>query len=72
MKFLKNLFLVSLFAVALGACDTDLAPLNGYVEPTQEGATTFIMKGYEASNKGFNVFDIDKSGYIFYLKEKNL
>ena len=72
MKFLKNLFLVSLLTVALGACDTDLAPLNGYVEPTQEGATTFIMKGYEASNKGFNVFDIDKSGYIFYLKEKNL
>lgn len=72
MKLLKKLFIASLFVVALGACDTDLAPLNGYVEPTQEGAATFIMKGYESSNKGFNVFDIDKSGYVFYLKDKNL
>lgn len=70
---MKNLsyILLLLISVWLGGCeDTSDALPYGYIETTQEGSSTMVMKGYENYADGFNVFKADGFDKPFYLKEK--
>ena len=72
MKFRKYHFMF-LLAVSLGftACDDDSdVPVNGYIETTEEGSSTFILKGYNSPSEGYNVFKPEGFGKPFYLKDK--
>ena len=72
MKFRKYHFMF-LLAVSLGftACDDDSdVPVNGYIETTEEGSSTFILKGYEDASQGFSVFRLEGIDRPFYLKDK--
>ena len=72
MKFRKYYFMF-LLAVSLGftACNDDSdVPANGYIETTQEGSSTFILKGYNSPSEGYNVFKPEGFGKPFYLKDK--
>lgn len=62
--------LVLLLSVWLGGCDSSDAPLNGYIETTQEGSMTLVMKGYENSSDGFSVFQADGFEKPFYIQDK--
>lgn len=67
----KNIYLFSLAAMLTAAsCSYDYVPANGYVETTQENATTLVLKGYESANSGFSVFQPKGFDSPFYLKEQ--
>lgn len=54
----KHLFILGL-ALALFnvGCDDQNTIPNGYVQTTQEGASTLVLKGYENAALGFSVFN---------------
>lgn len=63
--------LVVLISVWLGGCnDSSDALPYGYVETTQEGSSTIVLKGYENYSDGFNVFKAEGFDSPFYIKEK--
>lgn len=63
--------LVVLISVWLGGCnDSSDALPYGYVETTQEGSSTLVLKGYENYSDGFNVFKAEGFDSPFYIKEK--
>lgn len=63
--------LVVLISVWLGGCnDSSDALPYGYVETTQEGSFTIVLKGYENYSDGFNVFKAEGFDSPFYIKEK--
>lgn len=70
MKLFNKLLVIVLLLGAFTSCDTEIVPANGYMETTQEGASTFVLQGYEDARKGFNVFTPANSSFSFYLKEK--
>lgn len=72
MKLINKLFALTLFWGTLAACDTDILPANGYIETTQQDASTFVLQGYEDVRKGFNVFTPQGVSLSFYLKDKTL
>lgn len=72
MRLLNNLFFIGALAWVLVACDTDIAPANGEIETTQKEASTYVLKGYESTADGFNVFKPEGSDIPFYLKGKRL
>lgn len=49
------LLVAGLYFTACGD-DSDV-PANGYIETTEEGSATFVLKGYEDASDGFNVFE---------------
>ena len=63
--------LVLLISVWLGGCDdsSDALPY-GYIETTQEGSSTMVLKGYENYTDGFNVFKAEGFDSPFYIQEK--
>lgn len=71
MKKSNSILWLLVFLLGITACDPSDAPLNGYVETTEEGASTLILKGYENSATGFTVFQPDGFSAPFYIKDKN-
>lgn len=70
MKKIENILWLFVFLISIVACDDTDAPLNGYVETTQEGAETLVLKGYENANQGFSVFQPTDFESPFYITEK--
>lgn len=70
MKRLSYILLL-LVGLCFGGCDPSETMPYGYVETTQEGASTFILKGYENANQGFSVFEAEGFESPFYIKEKS-
>lgn len=67
----KHLFILGL-ALALfnvGCDDQNIIP-NGYVQTTQEGASTLVLKGYENAALGFSVFQPEGFDSPFYIQDK--
>lgn len=55
------------------ACGDDSdVPANGYIETTEEGSATFILKGYEDASDGFNVFEGEGFEKSFYIWRRSL
>lgn len=67
----KQLF-AFFFTVGLmfASCDEYNDIPNGYIETTQENATTLVLKGYESSIQGFSVFQPDGFDAPFYIMNK--
>lgn len=63
--------IILLISVWLGGCDdsSDALPY-GYIETTEEGSATFVLKGYEDASDGFNVFEGEGLEKPFYISEK--
>ena len=64
----KHLFILGL-ALALFnvGCDDQNTIPNGYVQTTQEGASTLVLKGYENAALGFSVFQPEGFDSPFYI-----
>ena len=72
MKTINHKYFWLLFwAWIMAACDSSDAPLNGYIETTEGGSSTLILKGYEDVTDGFCVFQPDGFDSPFYIKEQN-
>lgn len=55
MKKLSLMFLLLAAGLCFTACGDDSdVPANGYIETTEEGSATFVLKGYESASDGFN------------------
>ena len=67
----KHLFILGL-ALALFnvGCDDQNTILNGYVQTTQEGASTLVLKEYENAALGFSVFQPEGFDSPFYIQDK--
>lgn len=67
----KHLFILGL-ALALFnvGCDDQNTIPNGYVQTTQEGASTLVLKGYENAALGFSVFQPEGFDFPFYIQDK--
>lgn len=67
----KHLFILGL-ALALFnvGCDDQNTIPNGYVQTTQEGASTLVLKGYENAALGFSVFQPEGFDSPFYIQDK--
>lgn len=70
MKKLNNILLLFTLLLGVAACDPSDAPLNGYFETTEDGASTLVLKGYENSAVGFTVFQPEGFSSPFYIKDK--
>lgn len=57
-------------AVCLLACDNEQLPINDYIDTTQTGSQTIVLKGYEDSSKGFSVFKPTGFDSPFYIQDK--
>lgn len=44
---------------------------NGYIQTTEEGSSTLVLKGYESSSFGFSIFQPEGFNKPFYIKEKS-
>lgn len=68
---MKHLFILGL-ALALFnvGCDDQNTIPNGYVQTTQEGASTLVLKGYENAALGFSVFQPEGFDSPFYIQDK--
>lgn len=66
----KHLFILGL-ALALFnvGCDDQNTIPNGYVQTTQEGASTLVLKGYENAALGFSVFQPEGFDSPFYIQD---
>lgn len=51
-------------------CDDQNTIPNGYVQTTQEGASTLVLKGYENAALGFSVFQPEGFDSPFYIQDK--
>ena len=67
----KHLFILGL-ALALFnvGCDDQNTIPNGYVQTTQEGASTLVLKGYENAALGVSVFQPEGFDSPFYIQDK--
>lgn len=67
----KHLFILGL-ALALFnvGCDDQNTIPNGYVQTTQEGASTLVLKGYENAALGFSVFQPEGFDSPLYIQDK--
>ena len=65
----QSLLFFLLCLLFVGCTDTDV-PLNGHIETTEEGSSTFILKGFEDASSGFNVFQPDGFDHPFYIQDK--
>lgn len=63
-----------LMSVAFVACDNEgdsQVKANGYIENTEEGTSTAVLKGYENPNIEFSVLKPSDFDFPFYIKEKS-
>ena len=73
MKKLSLMFLLLVAGLYFTACGDDSdVPANGYIETTEEGSATYVLKGYEDASDGFNVFEGEGFEKSFYIMEKKL
>lgn len=71
MKKISYILLL-VISVWLGGCESSSDDLPyGYIETTEDGSATLVLKGYEDYTKGFNVFEAEGFNSPFYLKDKN-
>ena len=56
MKKLSYLFLLLVGIWLAGCDDSSEASLIPEIIPTEQGSDTYVMKGYESSDNGFNVY----------------
>lgn len=71
MKKLSLMLLLLAAGLCFTACGDDSdVPANGYIETTEEGSATFVLKGYEDASDGFNVFEGEDFEKSFYIAEK--
>ncbi len=71
MKKLSVMFLLLVAGLCFTACGDDSdVPANGYIETTEEGSATYVLKGYEDASDGFNVFEGEGFEKSFYILEK--
>lgn len=67
----KHLFILGLsLALFNVGCDDQNTIPNGYVQTTQEGASTLVLKGYENAALGFSVFQPEGFDSPFYIQDK--
>lgn len=57
MKKLSYLFLLLVGIWLAGCDDSSEASLIPEIIPTEQGSDTYVMKGYESSDNGFNVYN---------------
>lgn len=63
--------LILLISVWLGGCESSSDSLPyGYIEKTEDGSATMVLKGYEDYSQGFNVFKAEGFDSPFYIKDK--
>ena len=71
MKKFSLMFLLLVAGLYFTACGDDSdVPANGYIETTEEGSATYVLKGYEDASDGFNVFEGEGFEKSFYILEK--
>ncbi len=51
-------------------CESSTDLPNGYIETTEEGSSTFVMKGYSNPSAGFNVLQPEGFEKAFYIRDK--
>lgn len=70
MKKLLSLLALAMTLCVVTACNDEEVPANGYIETTQSGASTFVLKGYESVAQGFSV--LKPAGFTtpYYIKDK--
>lgn len=67
----KHLFILGLALTLFNVgCDDQNTIPNGYVQTTQEGASTLVLKGYENAALGFSVFQPEGFDSPFYIQDK--
>lgn len=66
MKKLSYLFLLLVGIWLAGCDDSSEASLIPEIIPTEQGSDTYVMKGYESSDNGFNVYKPKAIGTPFY------
>lgn len=71
MKKLSYLFLLLAGFWLAGCDDVSDASLIPEIVPTEQGSETYVLKGYEAENEGFNVYKPRNVGAPFYIKSKS-
>lgn len=60
-----------LVGIWLAGCDdSSEASLIPEIIPTEQGSDTYVMKGYESSDNGFNVYKPKAIGTPFYIQSK--
>ena len=59
-----------LVCVFIAGCESVNDIPNGYIQTTEEGSSTLVLKGYESSSFGFSVFQPEGFDKPFYIKEK--
>lgn len=69
MKKLSYLLLL-LIGLCFGGCNPSETVSYGYIEITEEGASTFVLKGYEDVSQGFSVLEADGCDSPFYIKDR--
>lgn len=72
MKKLSYLFLLLVGIWLAGCDDSSEASLIPEIIPTEQGSDTYVMKGYESSDNGFNVYKPKAIGTPFYISPKLL
>ena len=67
----KHLFILGLALTLFNVgCDDQNTIPNGYVQTTQKGASTLVLKGYENAALGFSVFQPEGFDSPFYIQDK--
>lgn len=72
MKKLSYLFLLLVGIWLAGCDDSSEASLIPEIIPTEQGSDTYVMKGYESSDNGFNVYKPKAIGTPFISSPKLL
>lgn len=72
MKKLSYLFLLLVGIWLAGCDDSSEASLIPEIIPTEQGSDTYVMKGYESSDNGFNVYKPKAIGTPFYISSPKL
>ena len=59
-----------LVCVLIAGCESANDIPNGFIQTTEEGSSTLVLKGYESTSSGFSVFQPEGFDKPFYIKEK--
>ena len=59
-----------LICIFFVGCESANDVPNGYIQTTEEGSSTLVLKGYESSSFGFSIFQPEGFNKPFYIKEK--
>ena len=67
---IRKYLLLALIGFCIASCEEANDVPNGYIEITQDGANTLVLKGYESASSGFSVFQPENFEAPFYIKDK--